>query len=296
MRPLALASLLVLSVAPAALAEPTAGVVLMVEDEPRPEAERIGLALYDGLLERGPYAERVRLRGRERANERLAEAINALASRHAIVDVFCAMHTIRRDPAEWRRLVPSAAAQKLRLVYSTACFGAQEERAAWEALGARTVVTHVGVNNPLVALPYVLSRWVAGHPLGPAVDAGWRESTHFVRLGLTLPGAPEDAPYLEGSRPVVGGDYLLTVARGLGRTGRLPPELVYDRRRGGPAGLALRVLAGRYAVRGGDVLELLRLADLPLPLPPEHLKIDWLLVEQPGRLVLRLPAALRGAR
>ncbi|MCO5171347.1 MAG: hypothetical protein M9894_34020 [Planctomycetes bacterium] len=294
MRPLALASLLLLALPLAARAQaPTAAVVLMVEDEPRPEAERIGLLLYGALLERGPYAERLHVRGRERADERLAEAIRAAASRHAIVDVVCAMHTIRRDPAAWRRLVPPAAARTLRLVYSSACHGAEEERAAWEALGARTVVTHVGINNPLVALPYVLSRWVAGDPIGPAVHVGWRESTLFVRMGLSLPGAPADLPYLDGSRPVVSGDFHLTVARGLGRAGRLPPELVYDRRRGGPAGLALRALAGRYAVRGRDALELLRLAELPLPLPPEQLRVEWLHVERPGRIVLRLPAPQR---
>ena len=59
------------------------------------------------------------------------------------------------------RLIPQSA-RKLRLVYSTACFGASEERQAWEGLGARTVVTHVGINDPLVALPYILSRWIAG--------------------------------------------------------------------------------------------------------------------------------------
>lgn len=284
----ALTLLLLASVASAQ--QPTAGIVLFVEDQPRPTAERAGVKLFSALLERGPHAERIILSGRERANTRLAEAIRALASRHDVVDVVCSMHTIERDPAEWRRLLPPATVgRKLRLVYSTACFGARAEREAWEGVGARTVVTHVGINNPLVAEPYVLTEWLSGAPIGPTVDAAFRESTLFVRLGLSFPGVPltpGDVPFLAGSRPVISGDRSLTV----GRPARLPSALRYDRRRGGPLGLALRALAGRIAVRGRDAVQVLELCELPFPVAAELLQIEWLYVEQPGRLVIRLHA------
>ncbi len=293
MRTLALALLIALTADLALAQQPTAGLVLMVEDEPRPEAERMGVALYGGILAHGPYAERVLVKGREQANTRLARAIVAVASRHQVVDVFIAMHTIERDPAEWRRLIPPAAARKLRLVYSSACYGAQEERAAWEGLGARTVVTHVGTNNPVIALPYVMTRWLAGDPIGPAVHMGWRESTLFVRMALSLPGADfgaDDLPVqvLDGSRPVVSGDFNTRVSDGLGRIGTLPPGLVYDRARGGPLGLALRAMAGRFSVSGADAMTILRSIDLPLPVEAERLQLERLDIEQPGTIVLRL--------
>lgn len=271
--------------------QPSAGVVLFVEDEPRPTAERIGVALFSSLLERGPYAERVVLSGRDRANSRLAEAIRGLAARHDVVDVVCSMHTIDRDPQEWRRLLPPATVgRKLRLVYSTACFGAQHERAAWEGVGARTVVTHLGVNNPLVAEPYVLTQWLSGAPIGRTVSEGFAESTRFVRLALSLPGVrvkPSDLPYLDGSRPVVSGDASLVIDRPV----RLPPALRYDRARGGPLGLALRALAGRVSVRGDEALEVLRLVDLPIPVALDRLSIDRVEVAAPGTLVVRLRRA-----
>lgn len=293
MRTLALTLLIVATAGLARAQQPTAGLVLMVEDQPRPEAQRMGVALYGEILRHGPYAERVVVQGREEANARLARAIVDVASRHAIVDVFIAMHTITRDPAEWRRLIPPAAARKLRLVYSSACYGAQEERAAWEGLGVRTVVTHVGDNNPVIALPYVLTRWVAGDPIGPAVHMAWRESTLFMRMALTLPGAsfgPDDLPVLvlDGSRPFISGDFNTRVSDGLGRTGRLPSTLVYDRARGGPLGLALRALAGRFSVSGREAMAILRSIDLPLPVDAQRLPIRDLTIEEPGTIVLRL--------
>lgn len=216
----------------------------MVEDAGRSGAElteRLGVSLYGRFLEGGRYARVEALQGRQDANERLSRSIRGLAEEHDHVDVFCSVHTIAREPDEWARLIPPEA-RKLRLVYSTACFGAQEERRAWAAVGARTIVTHVGVNNPLIALPLFLSRWLSGEVVEAAVATGYRETALAMRFVSGLPwlvGGPE-LPSIAGSRPVIVGDRELTI----GQRAPLPRELQHDRARGGAIGLALRALAG----------------------------------------------------
>jgi hypothetical protein len=224
--------------------EPRAAAVLMVEDAGRPGVElteRLGVALYGRFLECGRYARVVALQGRQDANERLSRAIRELAAAHEHVDVFCSVHTISRAPDEWARLVPPGA-RKLRLVYSTACYGAQEERRAWAAVGARTIVTHVGINNPLVALPLFLSRWLTGEQVEAAAASGYRETALAMRFVAGLPGlvGGPDLPSINGSRPVIEGDRALTI----GLPVALPRELLHERARGGAIGLALRALTG----------------------------------------------------
>ncbi len=246
--------------------EPRAAAVLMVEDGGYPGAdttERMGVALYGRFLSAGRYARVLVVQGRAGANERLSAASRAAAAGHDVVDVFCSVHTTTRDPAEWARLIPPGA-RKLRLVYSTACYGAEEERRAWEGVGARTVVTHVGINNPVVALPMILSQWLRGGEVGPAVAAGYRETAMTTHFLLSLPGADAAAggvPDVAGSRPVIVGDPRLR------RAGApLPAALTYDRARGGPLGLALRALEG-FRVGRQELQPLLDRISLPLVLP-----------------------------
>lgn len=270
MRAAALALVILMAATSTALAqEPRAAAVLMVEDGGYPgveTTERMGIALYGRFLAQGRYARVLVVKGRERANERLAQAIRAVAAEHDVVDVFCSVHTTTRAPAEWLRLIPPEA-RKLRLVYSTACYGAAEERRAWERVGARTVVTHVGLNNPVVALPMILSRWLGGGEIGPAVAEGYRETALSVNFLLSLPGAVGAAgiPDVSGSRPVVAGDPRLR------RPGvPLPTALTYDRARGGPIGLALRALDG-FRVGRDELQPLLDRISLPLVLPTDAL-------------------------
>lgn len=271
-----------------------AGAVLMVEDEGWPgsaETERLGVLLYGRILSSGPYSEIRVVKGREGGQRRLAAAIRASASKHRLVDVFLTVHTTTRDPATWANLVGPEAARKLRLVYSTACFGAEEERRAWEALGAQTVITHVGVNNPLIAFPYFLSSWLRGAPVGRTVAEGYRETRAISTYVLSLPMI---APYglgglegygdpIEGSRPVVSGNHDLRITDGLARSlPALPRALHYSRQDGGPLGLVLRALAGKYAIERGSIstlLSRLELGALPIPAAEldkaKRLSVQW---------------------
>jgi hypothetical protein len=167
------------------------------------------------------------------------------------------------------RLIPPASAKKLRLVYSTACFGASEERLAWQRLGARTVVTHVGINDPLVALPYILSRWIAGAPIGRSVAEAFRETVLGMHLVLSFPNVANlGIPSVDGSRPMIWGDEALTIRSGApaARIG-CPAALTYSRQRGGPVGLALRGLAGRLWLGPADVKPLFERLQMPMALP-----------------------------
>jgi len=250
----------------------TAAAVLFVEDNP--VSEQIGAAAYAPFLrECGAYRKVIVLTGRRRATQRLAAAIRELAATFDLVDVVNSAHTTRRDPSSLRRLIPPRA-RKLRLVYSSACHSADAERAAWEGLGARTVVTHVGVNNPLVALPYFLSRWVRGDPVREVLAAGFREEAVSSRFALSLPGVGEtlsdlygdggEPEFLRGSRPVLSGDGRLTIRSGLGRVTLDPPRyLRYARATGGSPGLVLRALAGRWSLIGGDLEQALGVLGLP---------------------------------
>lgn len=239
-----------------------AAAILVVEDAGHAASaltERLGVALYGRFLAAGGYATVMTLRGREEGNERLAAAIRELAAGHDALDVVCSVHTTARAPDAWERAVPPPA-RKLRLVYSTACHGHAEERLAWERVGARAVVTHVGVNNPVVALPYVLSRWLDGEPLAAAVAAGYRETARLLHLALSLhpPLAGLGLPSVAGSRPVISGDADLALRPAPGA----PPPLRYDPDRGGPLGLALRALAGEGVSRD-DLAALLRRGRVP---------------------------------
>lgn len=267
----------------------TAAAVLMVEDEgfgPRqPLTERLGMQLYGELLEAGTYAEVERIKGRHDANARLAAAIVRLAAKHDHIDVWLSVHTTRRDPLEMQRLIPPRA-RKLRLVYSTACHGDENERKAWEVLRPRAVVTHLGINNPLLALPYILSRWIAGDPIGPSVSMGWRETQLGMRLAVSLPGGGTcGIPDPSGSRPVVSGDRMLTIRSGQAPVCIAVPEaLRWSERRGGSPGLMLRALArAGFEVHGHEVRSLADQLMCPLVLPAQVLeRMSTIKVTNPG--------------
>lgn len=269
--------------------------VLMVEDDgwgPRQElTERLGIQLYGELLQAGLYDKVTRIQGRENANARLAQAICDLAATHDLVDVWLSVHTTHRDPAEMLQLIP-ASRRKLRLVYSTACHGDQEERKAWEVLKPKALVTHVGINNPLFALPYILSRWIQGDPIGPAVSMGWRETQLGMSFALSLPGADAaQLPEVSGSRPVVSGDRGVTITSFTNRhAAGIPVDLQWSTGRGGPIGLALRTLARPgFEVHGHQVRAMADSVVLPSVLPPQALaQLNSIKVTTPSRGQLEL--------
>lgn len=261
--------------------------VLMVEDDgwgPRQAlTERLGIQLYGEMLAAGAYAKVERIKGRQDANHRLAEAICRLAATHDAVDVWLSVHTTKRDPFEMQALIP-ANRRKLRLVYSTACHGDQEERKAWEVLRPKAIVTHVGINNPLFALPYILSRWIQGDPIGAAVSMGWRETQLGMRFALSLPGADASAvPEVGGSRPVISGERGLTIMPGAAL--KVPAELRWSTARGGPVGLALRALARPgFEVHGHEVRAMVDQVMLPVVLPARALEsLNTIRVTRPSR-------------
>jgi len=284
----------------------TKGVVLMVEDAPRPDiSERTGVALYGRFLRSGGYHRIKTITGREDANARLAAAIIEIAQHSAVVDVFLSVHTTYRTAAELDALIPAWVRPKLRLVYSTACYGNDAERAAWETVGAKTVVTHVGLNNPLVALPYFLSRWIGGGQVDDAVTEAYRETRAASTYILSLPGMPVMSEFgagdpVGGSRPVVSGNRDLTIASGLTRhpVPVIPEDLVYDARRGGPLGLILRALIG-FKVERAEIRALLATFDLSqVPFPTGDLsKVKRVAVERhssgDAQIVIDLDKKLR---
>ena len=226
-----------------------AACVLHVDDQGRPGAElteRLGKQLYRRFLAEAPYDELKVLTGTQ---DRLAETLCELGGRHDAVDVFCSVHTTERDPKRWQEWLPPER-RRLRLVYSTACHGADAERAAWEGLEPRTVVTHEGINNPLTQFPLFLSRWLAGDSVGAAVAAAYWEESMVSRFLLSLPGMPSQQTlaeqgwdFVSGSRPVVSGDPNLCLDR---QAPACPAALQYDRQTGGPLGLLLRALSGAH--------------------------------------------------
>ena len=280
--PLAATAALLLALASPALADGAAAVIAIEDNQ---LTEDIGMAAYMPFLtESGVYKKVWRFTGRQRSNERLAAAIKAAAREHDVVDVFLAVHTTDRPTQTMLSLIP-AEARKLRLVYSTACYGADVERDAWEKLGAKTVVTHVGINNPLVAMPYFLSQWIRGAGVRETIEAGWREEAITTRFAMSLPGvAPVlnamygeggQPAFLTGSRPVLSGRGDLTIKSGLRRARlRKPDHLRFRRSSGSSLGLALRAMAGNYELEGGrlsEVMASLRLPAMPF-LSPELLR------------------------
>lgn len=293
-----------------ALADPEgAAAILMIEDEQGGHrtqlTERLGAQLYQRFLYAGPYRSVRTLTGRDDANARLAATIRELAADHDVIDLFLSVHTTDRHPKELLQAIPPEA-RKLRLVYSTACHGAHHERKAWETVGASAIVTHDGINNPLLALPYFLSRWLRGVSASQAVSGGYLLTQRMMSFALSLPGMGAiDLPDVSGSRPVYVGDRgvsFLTgldtstrnrVRRGFGRGyGGLPPGLRYSSRTGGPLGLALRALAYRgFSVGPHEIDAMLRDVVLPSALPQDVLaQVESVDVVSPalGKVKLRL--------
>jgi hypothetical protein len=266
-----------------AAAQERAAAVLAIEDSTYPGyevTERIGALLYTPFLQAGPYKRIVRVLGEHDETPRLAAAIRDVAASADVVDVFCSIHTTQRTAAELQRLLPPAVRAKLRLVYSTACYGAEAERAAWESVRPRTVITHQGLNNPMIALPYILSRWLAGAPIGQAAAEGYRETQVATALvgslvgptGSALGGYVSDDMFdTSGCRPVISGDANLTITTGLrGHRPNVPEALVYSRARGGPIGLLLRALNGA-SLTPADAGSLLDRTYARSIIPPEAL-------------------------
>jgi hypothetical protein len=295
MRLTAALAFLALTAFPLSASAQTAAAVLMVEDQGwnrEDITEPLGLALYGHFLRSGPYTEVVTVQGRDNGQRRLADAILQAARTHDVVDVFLSVHTTRRDPEAWAQMVRPAA-DKLRLVYSTACHGAEAERAAWEAVGPQALVTHNGINNPLLALPRILSGWLGGERLESLVTTGYSDTLHGYRFASSLPGVDAGAfPDEEGSRPTLTGDRDLRITSGLPHTPSVPRHLVYEARRGGAMGLALRALADEgFQVEGRMVRSFIDRVYLPLVLPQEALDAVVAIrasSSQRGSLVLQL--------
>lgn len=294
-------ALLLLS-APLALAD-TAAALLVVEDVAL--TERVGVAVFKPFLrESGAYADVRTLTGDlGKTSEEVGRAIRELAARHDQIDVFLSVHTIRRRAHRLRQLIPPAAARKLRLVYSTACHGAKEEREGWEGLGVRTLVTHVGINNPTVALPYFLSRWIRGDAVREILGGALREEGLTTRFMRSLPGleGSYDPELIPGSVPVLSGEGKLTILSGLGQTKlKRPSHLRFSRSTGSSLGLALRAMAGEFRVARDevdfdldDLLSELHVPALPF-VPSEHfreLRVDPVYRPTIGYGIYPYPAA-----
>ena len=238
---------------------PRVGCVLMVEDEGwgrKAITEPLGEQLYGDLL-RGSYATLKLVRGRADGAARLAAAIREVAASHDQLDVFLSIHTTARDPARWAAELGPEVAGKLRLVYSTACYGNDKAREAWEALGPQAVVTHVGENNPVIALPFLLSEWTRGRPLGEAVRAGYRKTVALEHLVQALPAGSRLSEAMipaRESQPVISGDAALRIATGLEFARSAPPPIRFDPRGLGALGVALTTL-GRagFAIEAGQL-------------------------------------------
>ncbi|MCA8923308.1 MAG: hypothetical protein KDD82_15940 [Planctomycetes bacterium] len=253
-------------------ATPRVGCVLMVEDEGwgrKAITEPLGAALYGDLLRQGPYATVRVVVGRADGGARLAATLRELAADHDQLDVFLSIHTTQRDPAAWAAAVGPEAARKLRLVYSTACYGNDVAREAWERLGPQAVVTHVGENNPVIALPFLLSEWVRGRPLGESVRDGYRKTVALERLVQALPSGAKLAEAMipaRESQPVISGDAGLRIATGRAFARSVPGRQCFDARGAGALGVALETLG-----RGGYTLDAARLRQAPAllgALPP----------------------------
>jgi hypothetical protein len=285
LKPVAPVLLLALLLTQAPLQAQTAGVILVVEDRGAELTEPLGLAAYGRLLEQAPYAEVRRLRGTGSTDLLLAEAIRDLAGRHDAVDLILSTHTSFRNhhSAFWQEQVPEEARAKLRLVYSAACTGHAAERETWESLGARCVVTHRGMNVPVLALPTVLAAWAQGMTIGDATAMGYTDTQRAYRLLASIPGLGRFAAGgADGSTPILSGDAELTVTSGVPGVGLRAPrrELVFSQRTGGALGLVLRALALEgYSATGEDLRSYAWDATamsgtfgLALPLPPELLE------------------------
>ncbi|MEZ6187176.1 MAG: hypothetical protein R3F62_19465 [Planctomycetota bacterium] len=276
-------------------AAPRLGCVLLVEDEGwgrKSLTEPLGARLYGDLLRSGAYATVRVLEGRADGSARLAATLRELARDHDRLDVFLSIHTTHRDAARWPAQLGDEVRGKLRLVYSTACEGAQVAREAWERAGAQAVVTHVGTNNPVIALPYVLSEWVRGRPLGQAVRAGYRKTVALEQLVHALPQAANLTQAMipaRESQPVLSGDAELRIASGRAYARSFPPLGCFDPRTGA-LGVALETLgAAGYVVEGEQLRQARALAQaLPAGLADAVLSIEAL----PDGARLRLREAI----
>lgn len=291
MKPLwrALLVLSVVAVSPVS-AQEEARAVLMVHDSPL--TERLGEAVYGGSLGAVSYRRLLVLHGsrdpdRLTRSLALALALEELAGEGpGPIDVFLAVHDGSLDPATVAARA-GAARGRVRLLYTTAC-NSGSTRAQWAALGARALVTHEGLNVPVVAMPLALSRWGNGAGLGEAVDEGYRETLGFARWILSLPGLGRLSGAFDpaGSRPIVTGDHDLRLPAPSPRA-----DLTYDRARGGPVGLALRAAAGRFELEPSDLTSIpSTLAGLRLP--PDLLPADAL--ARVRRLAIELDDRGRG--
>ena len=153
----------------------------------------------------GPQTTRANVRG----------AIDALASRGYVVDVFSAVHgyPIQLADGEWAPDHPGLAS--VRLFYTTACWGAQGQ-AAFRAAGVRTYVASQGVNLVSGFHLAAFSRgWAAEETVADAAARGWRVTRGagdsvllrwLVRRATGLPPGADLTRTWADTEPLVFGD------------------------------------------------------------------------------------------
>ncbi|HLU65521.1 MAG TPA: hypothetical protein VKZ63_04570 [Kofleriaceae bacterium] len=129
--------------------------------------------------------------------EELIRALDDALRTHDQVDLFLLAHT--NELFTWTGSLDPALRRKLRLVYNTGCGDAWQAR-TWLSLGADAYVGHPAMKSMSPAFYfYFLRRWVRGHELAAAVDAGNRAAAR--RLGwLGLSGGATDATAVVAGR------------------------------------------------------------------------------------------------
>jgi hypothetical protein len=141
--------------------------------------EWIGIVCAKLLLKKS-YKEIIVLRGKNADHVNFQNTIDQLASGPGIkaIDVMINMHGgsnylvfDRNTSVPYSAIVfADAARQKLRLLYSTACYGAAGN-SWWLQKGFKVVIGAKAINiNAMTEYPKLLFAWAHGFPIGNAID------------------------------------------------------------------------------------------------------------------------------
>ncbi|GIW73283.1 MAG: hypothetical protein KatS3mg102_2825 [Planctomycetota bacterium] len=193
------------------------GVVLfMCERGPLDTAraiEDLGEAILGPLL-RAAYAEVVVVRGTEATPEDFFAAIRSLAARREAVDLILLAHGspdrlwLREGRpirgADIVEQLEGRGGERLRMVYSSLCYGASLNQ-AWRKAGARAVAGAVDVKIPL-DLPAFLLGWLAGGEYASVMAQAYAANLRLHALREQLadrlrPGYASLRPVLEEAGP-----------------------------------------------------------------------------------------------
>lgn len=146
------------------------------------------------------YEDVVILKGEEATPQAFFDAIRQVASRREAVDVFLYAHGspktlhLKRDSVirnqDLVRELKGRGGERVRMVYSTLCFG-ETMNQAWLEAGARAVSGAVNVHMPIDALPFMLG-WLAGEEYGSLMGKSvkFNDAIHDARNALVAANKP----------------------------------------------------------------------------------------------------------